>query len=92
MARHYRVMNLHSKIVRNTVALFKLNRSQAVRIPKELAFPDTVKEVVIRRQGRSLVISPKHSYWSDFFAMGPSPDFPERDQPPPQERDWSFDD
>ena len=85
-------MNLQSKIARTTVALFKLNRSQAVRIPKELAFPDSVKEVVIRRQGRSLVISPKHTFWTDFFAMGPNPDFPERDQPPAQERDWSFDD
>ena len=85
-------MNIQSKIVRNTVALFKLNRSQAVRIPKDLAFPDTVKEVVIRRQGNSLVISPKLNFWSDFLAMGPSPDFPDRDQPPVQERDWSFDD
>ena len=72
--------------------IFKSNRSQAVRIPKALAFPDHVKDVIVRRQGNDIVISPKGSFWDDFFARGPNPDFPERDQPPPQERDWSFDD
>ena len=72
--------------------IFKSNRSQAVRIPKALAFPDHVKDVIVRRQGSDIVISPKDSFWDDFFARGPNLDFPERDQPPPQERDWSFDD
>lgn len=72
--------------------IFKSNRSQAVRIPKALAFPDHVKDVIVRRQGNDIVISPKDSFWDDFFARGPNLDFPERDQPPPQERDWGFDD
>ena len=72
--------------------IFKSNRSQAVRIPKALAFPDHVKDVIVRRQGSDIVISPKDNFWDDFFARGPNLDFPERDQPPPQERDWSFDD
>ena len=31
--------------------LFKSNRSQAVRLPKEIAFPEGVKEVTIIRDG-----------------------------------------
>jgi antitoxin VapB len=47
--------------------VFKSNRSQAVRIPKELAFPDGVKQVVVRKQGRSLVITPVNQFWDEFF-------------------------
>lgn len=72
--------------------LFKSNRSQAVRIPKDLAFPDAIKDVIIRREGNQLIISPADTFWDDFFAGGPNPEFPERDQPPMQERDWGFDD
>lgn len=64
-------MNAHTK-------LFKLNRSQAVRLPKSVAFPDGVEEVIVRRVGKSVVISPANSYWSDFFDRPPAPDFPER--------------
>lgn len=59
-------------------SLFKSNRSQAVRIPKELAFPDSVKKVTIRREGEKLVITPAGNFWKDFFDQGPNPDFPER--------------
>ncbi len=69
--------------------LFKSNRSQAVRLPKELAFPDTVKKVVVRKVGQSIVLTPADALWDDFFDRPPNPDFPERDQPPVQERDFS---
>lgn len=69
-------------------AVFKSNRSQAVRIPKDLAFPDSVKQVVVRKQGRSLVITPVSQFWDEFFDGPGSPDFPDRDQPPVQERDF----
>ena len=69
--------------------LFKSNRSQAVRLPKELAFPDTVKKVVVRKVGTSRVITPVDALWDDFFDRSPNPDFPDRDQPPAQERDFS---
>lgn len=68
-------------------ALFKSNRSQAVRVPKELAFPEEVKQVAMWREGKKLVIAPVDSMWDDFFDS-PGIDFPDRDQPPPQERDW----
>jgi len=72
--------------------IFQSNRSQAVRIPKVLAFPEHVKDVIIRREGDRLVITPKDNFWDDFFARSPNPDFPERDQPTPQQRDWGLDD
>ncbi len=72
--------------------IFKSNRSQAVRIPKALAFPDHVKDVIVRRQGSDIVISPKDSFWDDFFARGPNPDFPERAPQGEYEKRLSFDD
>lgn len=71
--------------------VFKTNKTQAVRLPKALAFPDNVKKVNITKQGESLVITPINGNWDDFF-NGPRIDddfMKDRDQPPPQEReDW----
>ena len=70
--------------------LFKSNRSQAVRLPKALAFPDDVAEVEITKVGNSRMISPVGSRWSDLFDRGPmvSEDFMnERDQPDFEERE-----
>jgi antitoxin VapB len=71
-------------------AVFKTNRSQAIRIPKDLAFPDDVKEVYILKIGKRLEIIPAGSLWDDFFDRPPNPDFPEREQPPMQERDFGL--
>lgn len=60
-------------------ALFKSNRSQAVRLPKDLAFPESVKKVVVRKVGNSRIITPVDSLWDDFFAEPGCPDFPERE-------------
>lgn len=68
--------------------IFKSNRSQAVRIPKDMAFPDGVKKVIIRKVGKSVILTPVDALWDDFFDREASPDFPERDQPPVQERDF----
>lgn len=59
-------MNAHSRMS-GRATVFKSNRSQAVRIPKELAFPESVKQVVVRKQGRSLVITPVNQFWDEFF-------------------------
>lgn len=48
--------------------IFKSNRSQAVRLPKAAAFPDDVKELRIFKEGRSLVLAPADSVWTDFLA------------------------
>ena len=66
--------------------LFQSNRSQAVRLPKDVSFPPQVREVVIIREGARRVIVPAEAVWDDFFASS-GIDFPERDQPGHQERE-----
>jgi antitoxin VapB len=67
-------------------SLFKSNRSQAVRLPKDIAFPDGVKQVVLWRKGNARVIAPADALWDDFFA-DPGIDLAARDQPEAQERE-----
>ena len=50
-----------------TTTVFKSNRSQAVRIPKNLAFPAEVKTVEVLKVGKSRVIIPSESLWDDWF-------------------------
>jgi antitoxin VapB len=66
--------------------LFQSNRSQAVRLPKDVAFPQGVKDVTILREGKRRVIVPTNAVWDDFFAA-PGVDLGERDQPEAQERE-----
>lgn len=75
-------------MTRSTV--FKSNRSQAVRLPKAVAFPESVHQVEIIQVGESRVISPVGRRWSDWFLHGPlaSEDFMEdREQPPTDGRE-----
>lgn len=70
--------------------VFTSNRSQAVRLPKAVAFPDDVHQVDILKIGRSRVIVPKGKRWDDLFLHGPraSDDFlTEREQPAAEERE-----
>jgi antitoxin VapB len=82
-------MNAPSNFGRKA-ALFKSNRNQAVRIPKDMEFPESVKSVIVRRVGKNLIFTPPENLWDDFFDRPPNPDFPDRDQPPMQERDFDF--
>jgi antitoxin VapB len=66
--------------------LFRSNRSQAVRLPKDVAFPEGVKEVAVLRDGARRVIVPANAVWDDFFAE-PGFDLPDREQPAMQERE-----
>lgn len=52
-------------------SIFTNNRTQAVRLPKALAFPPEVKQVEIIRFGQSLLLSPVGKRWDDFFVSGP---------------------
>lgn len=73
-----------------TTVIFKSNRTQAVRLPKDVAFPEGVHEVEIVKVGNSRVISPLGHRWDTFFARPsrPSDDFlAERDQGTFEERD-----
>jgi antitoxin VapB len=67
-------------------SLFQSNRSQAVRLPKDVAFPEGVREVAILRDGARRVIVPANAVWDDFFAT-PGIDLPDRDQPLTEQRE-----
>jgi antitoxin VapB len=74
-------------MARSTV--FRTNRSQAVRLPKEVALPPSVRQVEITKLGRSRIISPAGHSWDAFFD-GPavSDDFmTERRQPRAKKRE-----
>jgi antitoxin VapB len=70
--------------------LFTNNRSQAVRLPKAVAFPADVHQVEIVRIGHSRLITPVGRRWDDLFSNGPraSADFMnERSQPATEQRE-----
>ena len=70
--------------------IFTSNRSQAVRLPRAVAFPQGVHQVDILKIGHSRVIMPQGKRWDDLFQNGPraSEDFMvEREQPPAEERE-----
>ena len=50
--------------------VFKNNRTQAVRLPAEMRFPDSVKRVEVRAAGQERIIAPADSAWNSFF-QGP---------------------
>ncbi len=66
--------------------LFLSNRSQAVRLPKMVAFGEQVREVIIVSEGPRRIIAPVDVAWDDFFAA-PGVDLGERNQPAMQERE-----
>lgn len=70
-------MNAPPKFGRTTT-VFRSNRSQAVRIPKDMEFPDGLKNVVIRKVGNSRVLTPKDVLWLEYFEEPGVSDFPDR--------------
>lgn len=73
-----------------TSTVFTTNCSQAVRLPKAVAFPEDVRQVDILKIGRSRVIVPHGKRWDDLFQNGPrlSDDFmTEREQPATEQRE-----
>ncbi len=69
--------------------IFTSNRSQAVRLPKEVALPESVKDVEITKIGNKRIIVPAGQSWDDWFSSpGVSSDFmTERQQPEDQTRE-----
>lgn len=74
--------SVHTKI-------FKSNRSQVVRLPKAISFPESIKDVEITAIGNKRIITPAGQSWDNWFASsGVSPDFMEdREQPEDQIRE-----
>ena len=66
--------------------LFLSNRSQAVRLPRAVAFAAGVREVVVTTDGPRRIIAPADAAWDDFFDA-PGLDLGARDQPAPEDRD-----
>ncbi len=60
-----------------TSTVFTNNRTQAVRLPAELRFPESVKQVEVRALGVERIIAPVDAAWDSFFlgASLPSEDF-----------------
>lgn len=69
-----------------STTLFQTHKSQAVRLPKDVAFPPGVREVRILRDGPRRIIVPAQAMWDDFFDA-PGIDLGERDQPTLQVRE-----
>jgi antitoxin VapB len=79
-----------STSVSKRASIFRNGANQAVRLPQELRFSEAVKEVRIRKQGDSLLISPVKPDWTSFFSL--AIDVPEdflepRDRSTPQSRE-----
>jgi len=74
----------NSPLTRTT--LFQSNRTQAVRLPKDVAFPKGVREVSILRDGARRIIVPANAVWDDFFD-GAGVDLGVREQPPARARE-----
>ncbi len=69
--------------------VFKSNKTQAVRLPKPVALPDSIKNVDIIAVGNTRIITPAGESWDQWFdGPGVSDDFMlDRDQPADQERE-----
>ena len=71
--------------------LFRSNRTQAVRLAKDVAWPDEVSEVEVSVIGDARVIIPVRADWYDWWEHGITVSvdyFVDRDQPNAQERAW----
>jgi len=76
---------------RSTARVGWNNRTQVVTMPLEFRFPEAVREVYIRKEGESVILTPRPSDWSGFFASGlkASADFmAEAERLPVQERQF----
>lgn len=74
------------EVTMTKTTLFRSNRTQAVRLPKDVAFPDGVKSVTVLREGNRRVIVPSDAVWDDFFSST-GVDLGVRDQPDAQVRE-----
>lgn len=47
--------------------VFTNNRTQAVRLPADTRFPESIKKVDVRVVGQERIIAPAESAWDSFF-------------------------
>lgn len=48
-------------------SIFITNKTQAVRLPVEARFNDSVKKVFIRKNGEERILCPVENTWDSFF-------------------------
>ena len=70
-------------------SVFKSNTSQAVRLPRPVALPESVKRVDIMPHGRARLIMPEGEGWDSWFEGEDATDdfMIQRNQPDDQERE-----
>lgn len=58
-------------------SVFVNNKTQAIRLPVDARFDDSVKRVMIRKVGKERILSPIENTWDSFFLSedGVSEDF-----------------
>ena len=87
-------LNIYKEKLMTSSKIFYNNTTQAVRLPKDVAFPLEVTEVDIFIQGETRVIAPKGQSLVAWIQTGPhfTEDFMvERDQPPmPEDEEGMF--
>jgi antitoxin VapB len=59
-------------MIMTTSTVFTNNRTQAVRLPAELRFPDEIKQVNVRALGNERIITPLTETWDSFFLSVPA--------------------
>lgn len=74
-------------------SIFLNNRTQAVRIPAKFRFDDDTKQVMIRKVGSELILTPTESVWDSFFLSSEraSDDFMNERTVAPKVKRLSFD-
>ena len=61
-----------------TTTILTNKRTQAVRLPADMRFPDSVKKVEVRILGQDRIITPANAAWDSFFLssqFSATPDF-----------------
>lgn len=51
--------------------IFTNNRTQNVRLPVDMRFPENVKSVMVRAVGNERILSPVENSWDSFFFNSP---------------------
>jgi antitoxin VapB len=58
--------NVRQETLMRTVSIFRNNRNQAIRLPKEFEF-DGVTELTIEKQGDTILLRPVRPSWGSFL-------------------------
>jgi len=71
--------------------VFRTNKTQAVRLPKAVAFPETVGQVSVEIVGEKRVLTPVVATWADWAKVRQADDprfLMDREQGVAEEREW----